>query len=235
MIRIVESKFLTSAVNTRGYPETVFPEFAFVGRSNVGKSSMINTVTNRKILAKVANTPGKTRLINFFEIRYLKSDEPTPKSDEQGNLEAVDSTVISNRNGFFSLVDLPGYGYAKVSKTMRDDWKKMISEFFRYRQQLSGAVVLVDIRHEPDPKDIGMVQMLEELKINFILVATKCDKISKSSIPAALKAFKQAFGVKTGHVFEFSSHKKIGVPKVLSWIENTINETETKSRVIIHS
>ncbi|MCK5050242.1 MAG: YihA family ribosome biogenesis GTP-binding protein, partial [Candidatus Cloacimonetes bacterium] len=159
-MRIVESKFVKSAVKPVDYHPTAFAEIAFAGKSNVGKSTLINMLLNRKGIAKVSNKPGKTRLINFFEIRF--------KIDEK------------ELDGFFSFVDLPGYGYAKVSKTQRDSWKKMILTFFENRLQLRGVVCLVDIRHKADPKDILMIQMLQSMNIPFMVAATKSDKIPKS-------------------------------------------------------
>ena len=231
MIRIVESKFITSAINAKGYPDTDLPEFAFVGRSNVGKSSMINTITNRKLLAKIANTPGKTRLINFFDIRIADHrDKMSSQSSitNRKNEEVTDPTESGDKNSpptivnspltRFCLVDLPGYGYAKVSKTSRDEWKTMINEYFKKRKQLTGVIVLVDIRHEPDPKDMIMIQMLQDLQINFIVAATKCDKIPKSKIHSHLKVLKNGFRLLDDNIYEFSSLKKIGIEKILDWI-----------------
>ena len=196
MIKIIESKFITSAVKPESYPETDLKDFAFVGRSNVGKSSMINTITNRKLLAKIANAPGKTRLINFFEVKY--------------KIENVDAT---SQISAFGLVDLPGYGYAKVSKTERESWKKMITTFFENRKQLAGVVVLIDIRHDIDPKDTLMINILQEMGINFIVVATKCDKIPKNKIQSHLKKLAGNY-----YITEFSSLKKIGIENILNWI-----------------
>ena len=249
MIRIVESKFITSAVNVKGYPDSLLPEFAFVGRSNVGKSSMINAITNRKLLAKIANTPGKTRLINFFGIRFLLEipcDEvttlpPTPSVDMVGETSLINVGKYSPlfyeqsmERPNFMLVDLPGYGYAKVSKSERTDWKKMINEYFQYRKQLTGVVVLVDIRHQPDIKDVMMIKLLSSLKIDFIIAATKCDKIPKNKILTQVKILKAGLGLFDNKIYEFSSVKKIGIDPILAWIENRILVTNPKSRVIIH-
>jgi GTP-binding protein len=110
----------------------------------------------------------------------------------------------------------------------------MINEFFKTRKQLAGAVVLVDIRHEPDPKDTLMIKMLQDLKINFMVAATKCDKIPSSKIPAHLKMLKTGFNLKDIFICEFSALKKIGTQKILDWIENNISVTEREGRVIIH-
>jgi|GEM_PF-20705 len=236
MMRIIESKYITSAINQSGFPDTIWKDFAFVGRSNVGKSSMINTLTNRKLLAKIANKPGKTRLINFFEIKYL-----------------------AHVQGCFGLVDLPGYGYARVSKSEKEKWQKMINLFFQKRQQLAGVIVLIDIRHELDPKDIVMINMLKDLKICFMIAATKCDKIPKNKIHGQLKKFLNELEKKDVqseiasdkasndslsslnepsidkiYISEFSSLKKIGINKILQWIEMIICSETTRGKVIIH-
>jgi len=231
-MRIVESKYITSAVNMNGYPNTVWQDFAFVGRSNVGKSSMINTLASRKLLAKVANTPGKTRLINFFEVRYMLDCSLKLQSDKiNDNRQNTTNDTIPTQ-GFFCLVDLPGYGYAKVSKSERDDWKKMINEYLKSRKQIAGVVLLVDIRHDPDPKDILMIKMLFELGINFIVVSTKCDKIPKNKIPTYKKNIMTILDLQGKEVFEFSSLKRIGINNILDWIENSILETDTKKKIV---
>ena len=152
-MRIVESKFIKSAVHPNDYAETVFGEIAFAGRSNVGKSTMINTILTRKLLAKTSSTPGKTRLLNTFEIRVkLKG---------------------SDESAFFTITDLPGYGFAKVSVKERDSWKRMIATYFTERHQLKGIALLVDVRRKADPKDLIMKEMLVASGIPFCLIATK--------------------------------------------------------------
>jgi len=215
MIRIVESRFITSAVKADQYPPTTTQDFAFVGRSNVGKSSMINALTNRKLLAKTANTPGKTRLINFFECRY-QNTPPEP-------------------DNIFCLVDLPGYGFAKVSKAERDLWHRMINEYFTQRSQLAGVIVLVDSRHDPDPKDIAMIDLLKKSKIDFFVAATKADKIAKGKHPATLKRFTQAFQLHSTQITAFSAHSNIGQETILNYIETIIKNIVLHTREIIHS
>jgi len=200
MIRIVESEFLTSAVTSEQYPASLFAEFAFVGRSNVGKSSLLNTLLNRKSLAKVSGQPGKTRLVNFFKVRF--------KSEEE--------------DGFFTLVDLPGYGFAKVSKTERDKWKVMISEYFSTRLQLQAVFVLVDIRHKADPKDIDVIRMLSEIGKTCCVIATKSDKIAMSKQSAKLRELRTGLGLQQEKIFAISSLKKKGVTEVLKWLESIV-------------
>jgi len=201
-MRIVESKFVKSAVKPKDYYPTAFAEIAFAGKSNVGKSTLINTLLNRKNIAKVSNKPGKTRLINFFEIRF--------KIDAK------------EQEGFFSFVDLPGYGYAKVSKSQRDSWKEMILTFFEKREQLRGVVCLVDIRHKADPKDILMIEMMQSLQIPFLVVATKADKISRAKSNSALSKLRKGLNLGDNQIIACSSLKKRGINNILNWIADRV-------------
>ncbi|MCK4695984.1 MAG: YihA family ribosome biogenesis GTP-binding protein, partial [Candidatus Cloacimonetes bacterium] len=176
-------------------------EIAFVGKSNVGKSSLINTILNRKAIAKISRTPGKTRLINFFEIRFKTNNE---------------------KEGFIYFVDLPGYGYAKVSKAERESWKKMIQNYFDKRLQLKGVIAIIDIRHKADPKDIIMFEMLKKKGIPFAVIATKSDKIGKSKIMKTIKKLKSELQIENQEILPFSSLKKIGINEILNWISNQI-------------
>ena len=172
-----------------------------MGKSNVGKSALINTLLNRKAIAKVSRTPGKTRLINFFEIRF--------KTEE-------------NEDGFVNFVDLPGYGYAKVSKNERTAWKKMILNYFKNRLNLKGVIALVDIRHSADSKDIIMLKMLQDEGIPFAVVATKSDKIAKSKLPACLEKLSAGLEIDKKSIYSSSSLKKTGIEDILNWIDNQI-------------
>ena len=145
------AEILLSAANKSHYPEYEIPEIALAGRSNVGKSSFINTLLNRKNLARTSGKPGKTQLLNFFNI------------DNQ-----------------LRFVDVPGYGYAKVSKTERAKWGRMIEEYLTTRENLRAVVSLVDFRHEPSADDVQMYEFLKYYEISVIVVATKADKIPRS-------------------------------------------------------
>ena len=145
------AEILLSAANKSHYPEDEIPEIAIAGRSNVGKSSFINTSVNRKNLARLSGKPGKTQLLNFFNI------------DNQ-----------------LRFVDVPGYGYAKVSKTERAKWGRMIEEYLTTRENLRAVVSLVDFRHEPSADDVQMYEFLKYYEISVIVVATKADKIPRS-------------------------------------------------------
>ena len=160
-MRIKQSEFFTSAVKKEQYPIDNRVEVAFVGRSNVGKSSIINSLTNRKKLAKVSQTPGKTRLVNFFLI-----------------------------NNDFYLVDLPGYGYAKVSKAEKDSWGKTIEMYLKDREQLKRVVLLVDSRHKPTGDDIMMYDWFKHYGYDVVVVGTKSDKLTRNQLKKNEKVIK---------------------------------------------
>lgn len=174
---------MLSAVSKRQYPDTDLPEIAFAGRSNVGKSSLINKLLNRKKLARVSAQPGKTATINFYDI---------------------DKTLI--------LVDLPGYGFAKVSKQEKEKWGRMIEEYLNEREQLIQVVLLVDMRHKPTNDDIMMFNWIVESGFEPVVIATKKDKVKPSQREDALKLIKDTLGI--DEVIPFSSEKGDGVDEV---------------------
>lgn len=189
----MQAEFVTSAVGKDQWPESTLPEVVVVGRSNVGKSSFINALTNRKKLAYVGNTPGKTRLINFFSI-----------------------------DGRWMLVDVPGYGYAKMSKTMLKKMGDMMEEYFSKREQLVLAIQLVDARHDPTQDDMDMIDYFKALKIPILLVATKIDKIPKTKRTKSLKNISQKLQIPLRMVYGISSTEKIGFEEVIDLIEKQI-------------
>ncbi len=203
MISILDSTFIISAVKPVDYPSAEFSDIGFVGKSNVGKSSMINTLLNRRMLVKVSSTPGKTRLLNFFKIRFRKEDD-------------------TKEIGYFNIVDFPGYGYAKVSHSERESWKNMIHSYFIEREQLRGLVILVDIRHDADPKDQQLLEMVKNSNITYLVVATKSDKIPKTKIHSYLTSLALGLQIERSKIISFSSLKKTGIKELLSWIENRI-------------
>ena len=152
-MKILSAKFIKSIVDVNQVPEPGYPEIAFAGRSNVGKSSLINTLLNRKKLALTSSSPGKTRLINFFDV-----------------------------NESLYLVDLPGYGFAKVSKTERKNWKRMIELYITGSAHLKGIIHLIDCKVGPTQLDLEMIDWLHHLQKPVLIVATKADKISKSKV-----------------------------------------------------
>jgi len=183
-----------TAVSKAGYPDTGLPEVAVIGRSNVGKSSFINAVANRKNLARVSAAPGKTRTINFYKVSDL-----------------------------FCLVDLPGYGYAKVSKTEYASWGRMIEEYLRERKELGCVVMLLDIRREPTADDLTMLEWFNHYGREVHFVATKADKISRNEAVHKTEAIKKKLGIgRDSRVMVFSSLKKTGREEIYKHIFDKI-------------
>lgn len=202
-MRIKQSEFEISAVKREQYPIDGLPEVAFVGRSNVGKSSIINALTNRRHLAKVSQTPGKTRLINFFMMNQ----------------------------GEFHLVDLPGYGYAKVSKTEQASWGKTIEMYLTDREELKRVILLVDSRHKPTKDDLLMHDWIKHFDIEAIVVATKSDKLSNNDLRKSEKIIKETMGLtKDDKFYFFSSLNKRGKDELINHLfDGLIEDEETES------
>ncbi len=188
-MKINKSDFVISAVRKKQYPADGLPEVAFVGRSNVGKSSLINTIINRKNLAKTSGKPGKTQTINF----YLINDK-------------------------FHLVDLPGYGFAKISRDIKEKWAEFIEEYLNDRPNLVGIIQLIDLRHPPTEDDLMMFQWLKHLDLPFLLVATKADKISRGQHLKHKKIIREKLMVNNEDIQLFSAEDKTGKEEALKWI-----------------
>ena len=179
---IRELEFLGGLAQAGGWrPSTNLPEVAFAGRSNVGKSSLLNKLVKRKALARVSKTPGKTREINFFRV-----------------------------NGEFVLVDLPGYGYARVSKEARENWRPLIEGYLQRSSELRGVVQLLDARREPSPEDRQMLEFLAELGAPTIVVLTKVDKLRAKELVARTAEFERALGLDHEQVIAFSAVTGVG-------------------------
>ena len=200
-MHLTEAKFIGSYTTEVSCPQDGKPEYAFIGRSNVGKSSLINMLTNRRKLAKVSNTPGKTQTINYFMI------------DES-----------------WYLVDLPGYGYARISQTQRDAWQMMISDYFQSRPTLQCAFVLIDVRHDLQQIDLEFINWLGENKVPFAMVFTKADKLKKASkiqkhVDAINKSLLQ-YWHSLPQQFISSSETKMGKEEILSFIQEINNRED---------
>lgn len=195
-MKINSVNFLKSSQNIDQCPETEQPEVAFIGRSNVGKSSLINALMGRKKLAKVSATPGKTQLINHFEV-----------------------------NDDWLLVDLPGYGWAKVSKSKKSEWEKNINDYLLDRTNLIELFVLIDIRHEPQKIDLGFIEWLYDIEIPFSIIFTKADKLSKnkatSNVSKYMKILKKIFNDKPSYIIT-SSEENTGHEEVLKYINSLL-------------
>jgi len=191
---IKEATFISSNTTVDKCPATDLPEYAFIGRSNVGKSSLINMLTGRSKLAKTSSLPGKTQLINHFKI---------------------------NDNWF--LVDLPGYGWAKVSKESRDKWLKMIKSYLQQRKNLACVFLLIDSRHNPQQSDLDFIQLLGTLGVPFVLVFTKTDKQSLNKTQEAVAVYKKKLletWEELPQMFFTSSEEKKGRDEILDFIES---------------
>jgi len=178
---IKSAEFVTSAVKPSQYPPEILPEIAFAGRSNVGKSSLINTLVNRKHLVKTSSTPGRTQLINFFDI---------------------------NQN--LSFVDLPGYGYARVPEAVRKTWGPMIETYLSSRRTLKGVVIIMDIRRLPREEEQNLIHWLAHYSIAAILVLTKTDKLSKTKMTKQQDAIARSLAVEKKDVILFSAKTRRG-------------------------
>ncbi|WP_425390599.1 ribosome biogenesis GTP-binding protein YihA/YsxC [Ekhidna sp.] len=191
---VKSAEFVKSSPKVTDCPDPTIPEYAFIGRSNVGKSSLINHLTNRKKLAKTSSTPGKTQLINHFLI-----------------------------NDQWYLVDLPGYGWAQTSKTNKAEWKKMIHTYLEERQNLACVFLLVDLRHDPQKIDLDFMEWLGTEGIPFSIVFTKADKLGKTQVQSNVASYKKEMR-KTWEelppTFVTSSAERVGGKEIMDFIEN---------------
>lgn len=191
---IKKAEHVISAAGPSQYPNTEFPEIVLAGRSNVGKSSLINALVNRKGLARVANTPGKTRIINFYNV-----------------------------NDALMIVDLPGYGYAKVSAAEKESWGKLAETYLTTRKQLKMIILLVDIRHEPTRDDQVMFRFIRESGRKCVVVANKADKIRRSELKKHIDKIRATLNLDGSiEILPFSALKKTGVEALWQKIEETL-------------
>ena len=203
-MRVKNARLLITAGRLDQYPEEGPLEIAFAGRSNVGKSSLINTLVNRKMLARTSGSPGKTQTVNFYGIN----------------------------NDEFTFVDLPGYGYAKVSKTSRQKWAEMIDIYFKNRKSLVEVVLLLDIRHEPGEHDKMMYDWIKSCGFNGIIIATKSDKVSRGKTQKHIAMIANKLGIEDRSlIIPFSSLKKDNIEGVLDTVETILDVNSEYSPV----
>jgi GTP-binding protein len=193
--KINSSRYFKSFADSANIPQNNFPQIAFAGRSNVGKSSVLNTLTHKKNLAKISSTPGKTRLLNFFLI-----------------------------NDKIYFVDLPGYGYARTSKSTQRRWKHLIEGYLKNSQNLKGVVQIIDIRHPPFESDLQLLEWLDFYNIKSLVVLTKADKLSRSNVVLNQKKTAQELQKKLDSIVAFSAKTKDGKNEVLKWITSVIEK-----------
>jgi GTP-binding protein len=197
-MKIIKAELEKVAVYPDQYPDCNLPEIAFAGRSNVGKSSFINSLVNRKALARTSGKPGKTRTINFYNV-----------------------------NDEFRLVDLPGYGYAKVSKEEKEKWGHIIEGYLNTRENLVEVIQLVDIRHNPTEEDKMMHDWLKAYGFKGLVIATKADKINKNKYPAHIKAIKNILNIEDGSlIVPYSATNKVNLDKVWQEFHKILNIKE---------
>jgi GTP-binding protein len=195
-LKIHSTEFVISAVKPEQYPEDALPEIALAGRSNVGKSSLINRLIQRKNLARTSGQPGKTQTLNYYRI-----------------------------NDAIYFVDLPGYGFARVSMEIRKQWGKMIEKYLTERRMLRCVLHLIDIRHPPSAEDVMMHDWLAHLGIQTCVVATKADKIPRGRRPAHAKIIREKLQLTKDHPFIiFSAEEGLGKDELWAWIESKIAE-----------
>ncbi len=196
MIKIKKSELETVAVKPSQYPPVGLPEIAFAGRSNVGKSSLLNLLTGRKALARVSGSPGKTRTINFYKV-----------------------------NDEFRIVDLPGYGYAKISKSVSENWGEMMEAYLSNREGLKKVIQLVDVRHAPSAQDVQMYEYLKYYGLDGIVVATKADKVSRNELQKCISVIRKTLNLSPeDKVIPISSLKRSGHDVLLAEIEKLLEE-----------
>ncbi len=193
MMKVTSAEFIKSATQPAHYPEDPYPEVAFAGKSNVGKSSLINALVHRKKLALTSSTPGRTRLLNFF--------------------------LINNR---FSFVDLPGYGFARVSLEEKKRWGLMVERYLKERRALRLVVLILDIRRDPSEDDLSLMKWLRIYNKNFIVVLTKADKVSKSRAKVHMDSIKKNLGMPVERMILFSARTGEGKTEIWNAISGNL-------------
>jgi len=201
-VHVKTVEFIKSATKPAHYPEGDLPEIAFAGRSNVGKSSLINVLVNRKSLVRTSSTPGRTQLINFFAV-----------------------------NNAFTLVDLPGYGFAKVPLSVKKDWGPMMETYLSTRPNLRGVVLIIDIRRTPKDEDLQMLDWLRNFGVPPLLVVTKCDKVSKNEREKQLGIIAKTLGVQKTDLTPFSALSRDGQENIWQRIEALLAPAEITTGV----
>ena len=199
---IKEAKFMLSAADRRGFIRPDRPMIAVCGKSNVGKSSFINALANRKKLAKTSAEPGRTRLVNYFDF------------------------------GAFILADLPGYGFARVSKAEKEKWARLLEDFFAEKENISHVFSLADIRHNPTADDRTMIEFLYYHRIPFTIVASKADKLAKTRVKEHVRNVAAKFKTGEGNVVAFSSETGSGKEEILALLDGNVERASSSDREV---
>ena len=204
---------------TSKLPENEFSEFAFAGKSNVGKSSLINGLISRKAYARTSAEPGKTQTINYYKVEYRE------KSQKEIEAQGLDASYAQEKSVYF--VDLPGYGFAKVSMETKEKWGKMIESYLHTSKPLKGVFLLVDIRHKPSANDCQMFDWMVNSGFSPVVIATKLDQIKRSQLSARVKEIRSTLGMKSSEVLiPFSAETKQGREEIWAYIDSKNKEEE---------
>jgi GTP-binding protein len=198
-MKVIDARFISTSTEFKELSKVDAPEVMFLGRSNVGKSSLINTLLNRKNLAYVSKKPGKTRTINLYEVLFYDKDK--------------------NKNSLI-IADLPGYGYAEVSQREKRTWQILIEEYASKRASLCGAIIVVDIRYPLDEKDVQAIAWVCAYDLPYLIVATKGDKIGNTKLYSNIKMPGQG----KYNICAFSSKTRLGMENVLTWLEEQVHK-----------
>jgi GTP-binding protein len=208
-LNVIESTFVTTGTAPAHYPSTEFPEVAFVGRSNVGKSSLINALCQRKALVRVSNTPGRTRALNFFDV----------------------VTVRNKKKRTLRFCDLPGYGYAKVSKTERESWRSMIETYLTKRKNLKVVVAIVDGEIGATGDDAAMIDFLQSTQVRILVVATKIDRLAKAKRKPQLQRLQSELQLPEGAMLGISSTERLGLEEVWQRLLDVVSTSAVSDSV----
>ena len=199
----INAEFVISVAHLDQLPNERLPEIALAGRSNVGKSSLINTLLGKPGLARTSNTPGRTQTLNYYRITPAEGDVKP-----------------------FFLVDMPGYGFAAVNKGMRADWSDLIRQYTTTRPTLCGIVQLIDLRHPPQPLDHTMTQSLRDHDHNYLIVGTKADKVAKTKVPELMLHVAEKLNIDSLDTLAFSAQTGLGRDQLWRWVTDTVQGSD---------
>jgi GTP-binding protein len=229
-VKIEKIEFVCSSPSLKFCPKEDLPEFAFIGRSNVGKSSLINMLAGQKGLAKVSGTPGKTRLLNHFKVLSAIGKDPgTTPRDPESQTPVPASRVQRPASVSWFLVDLPGYGFAKLSKTAKEKFEGLIQSYLQNRESLALTFLLIDSRLEPQKIDLEFMNWLGDNEVGFVILFTKTDKLSKTQLSNNLSAYQKALSAYWAElpvIIPTSAETKSGREDVLATIAEALWQIE---------